>query len=76
MKYKIADDALVAMAEQVDANERANCLFVTSDRELRNRLTTVGVKLGKPKQWLKLACKQIKGNDYTLEQWIDEIAQL
>jgi hypothetical protein len=55
-----ADDALVAWAQALPPKQVKASLFVTSDRELKNRLLAVGALVAKPKQWVELARRTIE----------------
>jgi len=59
-EFATSDDELVVMAE---AHQGERCLFVTSDRELRERLSAFGVGLMKPGRWFD-AVAQILGEEY------------
>lgn len=61
LNYKIADDALVDMAKSQP--HKGCCMFVTSDRELQQRLRALGVVIEKPKNWITFACKILSGTD-------------
>jgi len=58
-EFATSDDELVKMA----ASCGPNSIFVTSDRELRERLTALGVTLMKPKAWFAHAANAL-GSEY------------
>lgn len=59
-EFATSDDALVAWAQALPPQQVKASLFVTSDRELKNRLLAVGALVAKPKQWVELARRTIE----------------
>jgi hypothetical protein len=56
----LPDDALVVWAKALPAKQVKASLFVTSDRELKDRLVALGALVAKPKQWVELARRTIE----------------
>ena len=50
----------MAWAQALPPKQVKASLFVTSDRELKNRLLAVGALVAKPKQWVELARRTIE----------------
>jgi len=77
-KYQTSDDALVEWAK---ANSQANAavgIFVSSDRELLSRLTSLGATVVKPKDWFKFAAEKISGSpvqdlDLFMNKWVESV---
>jgi hypothetical protein len=60
-----SDDVFVAWASQFAADKDSkidvkSCLFVTSDRELSDRLHKTGAVIAKPKEWLTYSAAILK----------------
>jgi len=56
--FATSDDALVQLAGALD--DKKSAMFVTSDRELLQRLDEKGVILVKPKNWMAYAAERIR----------------
>jgi rRNA-processing protein FCF1 len=59
-EFATSDDALVAWAKAMPPAQAKASLFVTSDRELKDRLIAAGVLVTKPKQWVELARRTVE----------------
>jgi len=71
--YRTSDDALVQIAQQTEVPS----LYVTSDRELLQRLEATGnhVVLCKPKEWFLFVAKTLNGSDIGVEHLDEWVAQ-
>lgn len=74
-RVSTSDDALVEWAETSVQARTPVGIFVTSDRELRFRLTNSGATLVKPKEWFKAALESLTGQpvddlDTCLTAWL------
>jgi len=71
--YRTSDDALVQMAQQTEVPS----LYVTSDRELLQRLEASGnhVVLCKPKEWFLFVAKTLSGSNIGVEHLDEWVAQ-
>jgi len=77
--FKTSDDALVYDLQNKKEPISQGCsLYVTSDRELGERLTQAGGVIYKPKEWFYLAAEILSGKVKSREEldaWIAELIQ-
>jgi len=67
-QFITSDDALVQMAKEIKKG-----IFVTSDRELIQRLEECGVTICKPKQWFQMVAKILHPEglvNNSLDEWV------
>src|SRR3989338_9402393 len=74
--FTIADDMLVELANRQNiAGTLDSCLFVTSDRGLRERLKTIGAKCIKLGRWMTFAHAHLCPNASTtsMNEWTSHL---
>ncbi len=64
-EFKSSDDALVSWAQDQGTNSK-DCLFVTSDQELQERITKAGGMILRPKLWFGVVNSSLGEDQYRL----------
>jgi len=72
-KYKTSDDYFVVLSKDVEIP--SSCLFVTSDKELRERLKENGVKICSPKKFMLFTISILGGSVENTDKFFDGLIE-